>query len=173
MKTTFTGSEVMDLAVKLEKRAIAFYRWAAQNAHDPAGRQLFSQLADMEADHQQVFAALRDAAARPAATDWNTTRWVSVANILLAQVQDDLSQRFRGKYTWSDILREALAFEKDTIVFLETMRQMIPPGEDHRPLEGIIREELGHLLLLGTQLAAAATPPAAGADAVAGQFGST
>jgi hypothetical protein len=52
-----------------------------------------------------------------------------------------------------------MAFEKDTIALMIALQNMLPLKEDRQRVDELIKEELGHLLKLGSKLAQADTKP--------------
>jgi rubrerythrin len=48
----------------------------------------------------------------------------------------------------------AMDMEKDSIVFYLGMKEMVPERLGKDRIDGIIKEEMGHLALLGKELAA-------------------
>ncbi len=152
---SFSASEVFQIAIELEDRGYRFYELAAQACRTSAGRDLFARLALMERDHRMVFEALRDQYKTAGGAGLSRPQMQAVVGALLSSIQQDLLQRFASKYDTGEILREAVGFEKDTIVFLLAMRGMIDSAADRQRIDIIIQEELGHVLQLGSEMAMA------------------
>ena len=156
MSLQFSPDEVLELARRLEQQAASFYRDAAMTCSNPEAKELFLDLADMEMRHEQVFDALRDDAHRDP-DHWprqaGKAHWQAVADIMLGKLQGDLGKRFDGKCSYHAILHEAMDFEKDTLVFFVAMKEMLRPGTPQESIDGIIRDEMGHLIELGSRLA--------------------
>ena len=55
MSIIFTVSEVLDIAVGIEKRGIAVYEIVAKSVDNHEARKTFEHLADMEREHIQIF----------------------------------------------------------------------------------------------------------------------
>ena len=72
--------------------------------------------------------------------------------VLIAGLMEDLRGRFRAKTTTGDILREAIAFEKDTVVFLAQLGETIENPSDKKKVQTVLREELSHIFTLSSQL---------------------
>lgn len=53
--------EILDLAIKKEREAVAFYREAADRAGDPTGKHLLNYLATFEEGHERALKAEYDA----------------------------------------------------------------------------------------------------------------
>ena len=50
------------------------------------------------------------------------------------------------------ILKAAIEAEKDSIVFYLGMKEAVPPELGHERLDGIIKEEMGHIRMLSNRL---------------------
>ena len=161
--------DVLDMAQQIERDAAAFYRQAASAARASASRKVLLDLAEMEAEHEHTFAGLK--------AQWISTRAEgegledlpssrngrAVTRVLASGVQDDLARRFTGRETGEQIVRKALEFEKDSIVFYVGMKAALADAMDAPQIDAIIREELGHILTLTGELASPSpfAPPAA------------
>lgn len=157
MAVEFSADEVYRLAEQIEKQAVRFYREVARRCDDAYCRSLFESLADMEDEHGEVFATMRgclasgDGAARFDARDGR--HWQTISRFMLVDLEEDLRKRFAGKQNRDEILQEAMNFERDTILFLTAMRDMVSRPEDRTRVDHIIQEETGHLMSLGSRLA--------------------
>ena len=54
-----------------------------------------------------------------------------------------------------EILKAAIEAEKDSIVFYLGMKEVVPEGLGKSRIDGIIKEEMGHIRLLSKELVAA------------------
>jgi rubrerythrin len=156
MATDFSAAEVLDLAKRIERSGEAFYRHAASLAKGSYLGDVFGKLAEMEGEHEQVFAALRDNFAQQNDLPANQKHWPAIAQSLLSRLDGELEARFRGKRSLRDIITEAIDFEKDTIVFLMVMKDMVTRPADRARVDLVIREEIGHIIQLGSHMAAQA-----------------
>ncbi len=68
-------------------------------------------------------------------------------------VMDHLAERFEGSLSGRDICKRAIDFERESIVFLAAMRNILDDRSEQLRIDGIIREELGHIFQLTSQLA--------------------
>ena len=156
MPAEMTLADVYDMAIEIEADAGTFYSLAASACRDPENQRVLGELASMEKDHQLVFAAMKDRAASPA----EAGRWAEelslVTKLFASGIKEDLSRRFTGRESNRDLLRKALSFEKDTIVFFLHMRNMLTSQADKSRVDEIVTEELGHVILLSGALASPA-----------------
>jgi len=147
------------MAEQIEWDAQEFYKRAAAAAGSTRRRMLL-ELGDMEADHARTFAAMKAQLPAPRRQPAGTgpdaaERFPQLLVKLLASgVQQDLAQRFTGRESTDEILSKALVFEKDTVVFFLGMKDVLGDAADKQKVDQIIREELGHIFLLTSKLAA-------------------
>lgn len=167
MAIELNADDVFKMARQIEKDASAFYRRAASASGSPTCRQALLELASMEAEHEQVFASMKAELSRrrPAPAAGGTGKEVrrdspDLTTMLISGVRDDLAERFTGRETDDEILRKALLFEKDTIVFFLHMKDYVPTQADKSRIDALVAEELGHMLKLTGQLASPRSQPA-------------
>ena len=55
MSISFSESELINIAIGIERRGIAFYDIMTRSTNNAEARDAFQQLADMERDHIQIF----------------------------------------------------------------------------------------------------------------------
>ncbi|MFB3892400.1 MAG: hypothetical protein ACE15C_10315 [Phycisphaerae bacterium] len=181
MEVEFSANEAFILAEEVEKKATVFYLDAADNSTRASLRDLFTGLARMEVDHALVFAAMREQLAKaapppaagktvPAGAEAPLAAgkaapavegspplppelWPTLARSMIDALDDELPNFFSRNQTSQDILRGAMAFERETIAFLTGMKNMMSSAQEKARVDAIIVEELGHLLQLAGQLA--------------------
>lgn len=173
MPAEMTLDDVYDMAIEIEADTSSFYRSAASACPNPQNSQIFKELAEMEADHKLVFAAMKDRSSRHPHID-QAQELSLVANLFATGVQEDLAERFTGLETASEILSKAIDFEKDTIVFYLSMKGLLEDASDKSKVDEIIAEELGHIITLSGSMAklagasTSATPARPGLDEAEG-----
>ena len=152
--------DVLAMAEQIERDAASFYRQAASASSTPWCSQVLLGLASMEADHEHVFAGIRaqcsGAASGPAP---GTGGWRFLTGYLSSGVQEALARRFSNHDSVEQILRKAIEFEKDSIVFLLSLKEAVPAGADAKQIDAVIREEIGHILTLAGQLTSPGPAP--------------
>lgn len=150
---SFNPREAFELAELVEKKTADFYIRAADDSPNESSAKVFLGLADVEFQHAQVFLACKDML--PAAGGGlrgGTRFWPIICQTLLSGIDTELSRLFEGKHTPEDIMKAAMSFERDSIVFFMAMAQMIPAGEARNKVERIAREEMGHLISIAGQM---------------------
>ena len=161
MSIELNAQDVLVILRELERRGLRFYQLAAQHANDPASKKLFTELASMEDQHAQLFSGMSQkfGCDPDRVLDDASAKWDVVAKTFLGGLDRDLFGRFKGKIGTADILREAMSFEKDTMALLLALKGMLLLEPDRLLVDELLREELGHLLQLGSRLAQADRTP--------------
>lgn len=157
MGVTFNADEIFEMAEQIERNGARFYRFAADKL--AAARQVLLDLAAMEDEHEKTFADMRAQLSgreqEPMVFDPdNEARMYLqvVADGHVFDVKADPAERLKGKETAEDILQEAINLEKDSIAFYAGLKECVPPRAGRDKIEGIIREEFGHIATLNEKL---------------------
>jgi rubrerythrin len=149
----FNIDEILAMAEEIERNGAAFYRTAAQGSTDAVTRDMLNELAEMEDQHEKTFADLRagltEQEKKPGAFDPEDET---------AQYLKALADRrvFHEKAidlnSLAEVLKEAIVTEKDSIAFYVGMRELVPGDLGKEKVGKIIKEEMGHLVLLTDKL---------------------
>ncbi|MFC2157420.1 ferritin family protein [Acidobacteriota bacterium] len=154
MSYEFNADEVFGMAEQIERNGKEFYRAAAESVDDPENRDLLSHLADMEVQHEEIFKSLRKELST-SETEETTFDAAGEAGQYLKAFAD--SHVFYKKEidvtTLEKIFRAAIQAEKDSIVFYLGLKDAISLSHGKEQLNKIIKEEMGHLKILNTELA--------------------
>ncbi len=157
MSVLFTATEIITMAVEAEKNGLAFYQAMTSKAKDKQARNIFSFLAEEEAEHENTFQALLDDFDP---IDMSHTDEAEYHNYLNAFIStrmfnsdvniDVLVQNITSDVEAVDI---AIQIEKDSILFYYELREQVQ-SEGRKNINEIIKEEKTHLARLA-QLRAA------------------
>ena len=134
--------EIIDLAVQIEKNGEKIYRNALKRVTNPAVYTLLQKLADEELEHVEWFSSLKQkiksATDDPKLMETGKTILNSVLGNQAFSLKDiDFSKVDRV----DDLMKLAIEFEKDTILFYEMIRPLIDNTEELDHLDKIIAEE--------------------------------
>ncbi len=133
--------EAIRTAFEIELGGGAYYRKAAQEAHDPALKDLFSRMSEMEDEHLETLQRRYHAQVPPPSPDFETTRAAIFAG--LEHRPDDPA----------NLLRVAIGFEERAVSFFSGHVQECPQGSVERELyEELAAEEREHVELLTLEL---------------------
>lgn len=151
----FNASEVFEVAKRIERNGIAYYRKAHDLMAGEGAKKLMLDLAEMEGVHEQIFAHMQRSLP---AVDQSEA---------LDDPHDDAFQFLRGmadKYVFNPaedpmkvltpgadpktILDVAIEREKDSIIFYEAIKTMVPEEFGAKRIDEIIGQEMGHIIIL-------------------------
>jgi len=145
---TFSGNELINIAIDIEQRGIAFYDIMAKSTESAEVRDIFQYLTDMERTHIDIFEGMlveTDKYQIPEtyAEEYSTYLQALVDNAVFT---DDAITSEMATRASSDIeaLELAIGAEKDSILFYYEMKEILP--QQAQPMvTKIIAEEKSHL----------------------------
>lgn len=144
----FSIREIIELAIQIEKNGEMIYRNALQSASNKRVYRLIQRFAHEEAQHVEWFTKLKEkvqsSAVDPQLEEMGKTILLGVLGNQAFSLKDvDLS----GINETNDLLKSAIEFEQDTIVFYEMICSFIEDQETLSQLENVIEEENQHVRL--------------------------
>ena len=149
---TFNADEIFEVAEQIERNGAEFYRKAAESA-DENRRSVLLALASMEYNHERTFAAMRSAFSsgelQPLKADPERHGALYLQAVADGKVfGGNPASELTGTESIDRIFEIAIGLEKDSIVFYQSMKALVPPGEAREQLDKIIDQEIGHILEL-------------------------
>ena len=148
MSIAFSGSELVNIAIGIERRGVIFYDTLVKSTKNAATRDVFQNLADVERDHIQIFQNILTEAEKYQIPEAYAAEYAAYLQALVdnAVFTDDFITSELATKTSSDIeaLELAINAEKDTILFYYGMKE-ITPKSALSTLNKIITEEKRHL----------------------------
>ena len=157
---TFNADEIYEIAEEIERNGTVFYRKAAEQA-DGGQQDVLLTLAEMEEEHEKIFAAMRtelsDGEKRTVTADPDNEGALYLQALADGRVfVTDPAEAFAGegedKKSMRNILQIAVSLEKDSIVFYQSMKAVVPKSAGKDRLMEIIEQEIGHILILSGQI---------------------
>ena len=142
----FSLKDIIDIAVQLEQNGERVYRNAAEKIENPSLRSLLQWLADEEVKHMEWFEALIDT--MPANGDFPEQEKMGRAllqNAIGAQSFTLEDTDFSSMEKIEDLLKLAIEFEKDTVLFYGMLQPLIEDQKTLEQLHTIIQEEENHV----------------------------
>lgn len=145
----FTMSEIIEFAIRIEENGEKVYRDASKKVSDPSLVSFLQWLADEESEHVRWFSDLKgtvkEGSVDPKVGEMGRS-------LLLGVVGDQtFSLKEKDLSTIDDlkeILKIALGFEKDTVIFYEMMGSFVQEDAALAKLDQIIQEENQHVSIL-------------------------
>ena len=160
MNITFNADEIFEMAEEIEHHGGKFYREAAKNAPDKKTKQMLLGLAVMEDGHLRTFKEMREQLSGQekgqAVFDPDNEAIMylqTMADSHGAEGKISPTKRLTGKETIKEILEIALNSEKDSVVFYFGLRSFVSEKAGKDKVEGIIKEEIGHIAVISQKLA--------------------
>ncbi len=154
MSFDFNIDEILKMAEQIEKNGANFYNDAAEGVADSPNRALLRELAQMEDQHENIFATMRaglsDSDKEQATHDPEneTESYLKMLAGMHVFAKKDIDVTDINK-----ILKSAMAAEKDTIVFFLHLKELVPDRLGKDKIDAVIKEEMEHMKLLGTKMA--------------------
>ncbi len=147
MSITFSGGELLDIAIGIEERGVTFYD-AMTRAHKGEAQTIFQRLANAEREHARIFQEMFKEAGEYLPPENCTEEYQTYFKALVDNVVFNEDFINRGMGTCADNISKALdmgiAAEKDSILFYYGMRE-VTIKKAHSILDKIISEEKSHL----------------------------
>jgi len=148
MSIAFSVSELINIAMGLERRGITFYDIMAKSTDDEMARQVFRDLANMERGHIQIFEEMLGEADKYQPSETSTEEYAGYLQALIDSpvFTDDMLTSEMATQADSDIkaVELGISAEKDSILFYYEMRDIMP--QRALPMiNRIIAEEKLHL----------------------------
>jgi rubrerythrin len=153
MTRELTAFEVLKIAEQMERNAARFYRKAAGLYNDPALSKLFSELAQWEKRHVQVFADMKDQFPEQAwAQGSSDPDRVDVSRLdvppAIFDEHSDPAQELTGRETRADVVRLALKKERYMIGYYVSLTEFALGRENIKVIKNILQEEKEHVRIL-------------------------
>ena len=155
MNRKYNIDEILAMAEEIERNGAEYYTRAAQMTTDERKRCRLEDLAQMELNHERIFSEMRASQPTVRASfdpDGEAGRYLGA--IVDGQVFDYRAApaaELAGK-SLVDVYRKALDLEKDSIIFYLGIRELVPEELGNTQMDDIIREEMGHIVLLSDDL---------------------
>lgn len=146
----FFGKEIIEAAVQIERNGLAFYESMAQQAGAEEARKVFGDLATEEKKHIQELDDFSKSLPDPPDT-WEREEFGMYLNELaeshIFRDGTTVSKMKESVSTELDAVDLGIRFEKDTLLFMDGLQQMVRP-KDKTVVQRLLEWERGHLLRL-------------------------
>jgi rubrerythrin len=153
----FNADEVFEMAEQIERNGSKFYRAAAKKF--PEVSKLLLELAAMEDKHLKTYENMR---AELSGTeieqpvfdpDGQAQMYLRVmADGHVFDVKTDPAEKLANKNTPEEVLKMAIGLERDSIAFYVGLKEAVSNKAGKDKVEDIIKEEMGHIVILNQKL---------------------
>ena len=151
MSIAFYANELINIAIGIERRGIAFYEVIAKSIQSATGRDIFRYLAGMEREHVKIFEGMLSEVDKYQIPEAYMGEYGAYLQALVdnAVFTDDLVTSEMAAKADSDIkaVELGISAEKDSILFYYGMKDLMPEPAQ-KMVDKIIAEEKTHLTQL-------------------------
>ena len=151
MAILFSGSELVNIAIGIEKSGLAFYRSLVEAGKNVVARDVFNHLAEKEEEHVKAFQGLLDTVDEYKPPEVYSEEYSLYLRALVdgavfadAKVSHEMAEKASNDV---EAIKVGLEAEKDSILFYSVMRNLVPE-RSREVVDGIIEEEKSHLVEL-------------------------
>ncbi len=148
MSIAFSGSELVNIAIGIERRGITFYDTMTKSTKNVTARDMFQHLANVEREHIRIFQNMLTEAEKYQIPETYAEEYAAYLQALVdnAVFTDDFITGEMATTAGSDIkaLELAISAEKDSILFYYGMKE-ITPQRAQLTVNKILAEEKSHL----------------------------
>ena len=151
MANIFAGSEIVEIGIQIENNGRDFYSTLIGQSKNVKAKDLFKYLAGEEEKHIRVFQKILEGVEKYEAPESYPGEYFAYMNSLASEYV--FTEKNKGKEIAQKIKtdREAIdlgiGFEKDSIIFYEGMKKVVPEYDLEVVSESIAQEQ-SHLRLL-------------------------
>jgi rubrerythrin len=155
----FNANEVFEIAKRIERNGVAYYRSAADLMTDAELKKLMLDLAEMEVTHEQIFAHLQQRLAGNEVSEplydphGETFEFLKrMADKYVFDPNENAKNVLKPGIDAKTVLGVAIQREKDSVIFYEGIKVMVPEKYGRSRIDEIILQEMGHVMILSRQL---------------------
>ena len=152
MSDSFSGHEILDMAVQIEQKGFEFYEMMQKNAKSVDLKELYGWLKNEEKGHIKNFQQIRSSINNLQLT--SEFSWQESLHFIKAIYDTRFFSNNVDRKTWSQELIDevgaiqiAISFEKDCILFMEELRSLLS-GIEEKIICDLIQEEKEHVVKL-------------------------
>ncbi|MFZ7128514.1 MAG: ferritin family protein [Desulfobacterales bacterium] len=142
----FTLSDVLDLAIQIERNGESVYREVLDRTEAPDLAEMLAWMAEEEARHAEKFTRLRgdvsSKAPDPVLEELGRSMLADVVKNRSFSLED---VDFSKVEAVADLIRIMIDFEKDTVAFYNVLRDFMADRDEIDQLDRIIEEEEEHI----------------------------
>ena len=151
MGNIFAESEIVELGIQIEKNGRDFYNTLVKQSKNKKAVEIFQYLAGEEEKHIAVFQKILDSVHKYEPPESYPGEYFAYMNALASEYiftqKDKGSQIAKTVTSDKQAVELGIGFEKDSIVFYEGMKKVVPEYE-LKVVEQLIEQEQGHLAQL-------------------------
>ena len=161
MSISFNAIEIFEIAERIERNSVNFYRKAAEALSDENLSAILLSLAEFEKEHEESYANMRK---QISAKEWDMITFdpgndmalylQKIADSHIFDPKKDPAEQLKDKGTIRDILNYAIESEKNSVIFYLGLKNYVPVISGKNKVDEIIDEEMNHITELNLRLSA-------------------
>jgi rubrerythrin len=155
MTVSFTASEILEIAEQIERNGSKFYRDAATASTDKSFRRFFLQLAEIEDNHEKIFADMRKGLADETdevkifdPNDEMVYYLKAMAKSAGWEGKKSPDIEFSGREKPEQVIKKAIEAERASIDYYLGIKEFVASQANKDKVDAIIKEEMGHIVTL-------------------------
>ena len=151
MPDTYTTGELINVAINIERSGITFFDIMARTTDSDVARDTFEQFVKMEREHltlfQDMISQMADSPSAGALTPEVSGYIRALIDGAVFSNDAAMDDAVSGADTDSRALEVGISAEKDSILFYQALKDIMPPAAANL-LDNILTEEKTHLIHL-------------------------
>ena len=161
MSISLNAIEIFEIAERIERNSVNFYRKAAEALTDENMSAILLSLSEFEKEHEKSYANMRK---QISAKEWNLITFdpknemalylQKIADSHIFDPKKDPAEQLKDKGTIKDIFNFAIESEKNSIIFYLGLKNYVPATAGKNKVDEIINEEMSHIAELNLRLSA-------------------
>jgi rubrerythrin len=148
MGNIFSGSEIVEIGVQIEKNGRDFYNELVSKSKKQEAKKIFEHLAGEEAKHIAMFQKILDSVQKYEPPEAYSEEYFAFMRSLASQYvftqENTGTEMAKNAKSDSEAVEMGIKFEQESITFYEGMKKVVPE-HDHKIVDEIIRQEQEHL----------------------------
>ena len=159
MEQILTAEEIFGIGVEIERNGKAFYEAAAAGASGAGIKELLNMLSAWETKHIELFSRLLESIPAEIRNQNLYDPENEIALYVKATADNHIfvknsntGELVASCKTPVDILTMALSFEKDSVVFYASMREVVGERQGRDEVDRLIHEELMHISFITREM---------------------
>ncbi|MGD9015319.1 MAG: ferritin family protein [Candidatus Omnitrophota bacterium] len=148
MGNVFAGSEIVELGIQIEKNGKDFYNAVGAKSNNQKAQEIFRYLASQEEKHITAFGKILDSVSKYEPPESYPGEYFAYMNALASE--HIFTQKDKGSQVAKNVTGDkqaidlGIGFEKDSIIFYEGMKRVVPEY-DQKVVDQLIEQEQEHL----------------------------
>ena len=148
MGNIFAGSEILEIGIQIEKNGRDFYNLLLDKSKNPKVQEVYKYLAGEEEKHIAVFQGILSKTERYEPAGLDADEYFAYMNALASE--HVFTKENKGKEVAGSVKSDkeaidlGIGFEKDSIIFYEGMKKIVPEY-DLKIINELILQEQNHL----------------------------